>query len=273
MKTLVHISDLHFGRHNPGVLGPLAASVKRIKPHVLVVSGDLTHRGFKDQYRQAKQFLNRLPFPKIIVPGNHDLPYYNLPARFLDPLRNFSSYIADTAEPVLVTDEVAVVGINTTRPWALTGGGRITKKQLFRLHKVLTDISDDRVKIIVSHHPFDQPKGQAPRSVRGARRAMRLLTAAGADVFLGGHMHISHISHDPARYRRIVDRSALVVQAGTSSSRHVVREPYCFNVLKVERDHIAIERHVWQPGSDGFNAESPRQFRKSERGWIEQTGF
>ncbi|MGZ8265598.1 MAG: metallophosphoesterase, partial [Burkholderiales bacterium] len=99
MRTLVHLSDLHFGRVNEAVLGPLARRIGAIAPDVVVVSGDLTQRARKRQFRAARAFLDTLPTPQIVVPGNHDIPLYNVFARFLTPLRNYRRYIGNDLEP------------------------------------------------------------------------------------------------------------------------------------------------------------------------------
>ena len=76
MRTLVHLSDLHFGRTDPAVIEPLLASVHAQRPDCVVVSGDLTQRAKPDEFRQARAFLGRLPEPQVVVPGNHDVPLY-----------------------------------------------------------------------------------------------------------------------------------------------------------------------------------------------------
>ncbi|MGZ8212786.1 MAG: metallophosphoesterase family protein, partial [Burkholderiales bacterium] len=129
MRTLVHLSDLHFGRVNEAVLGPLARRIGAIAPDVVVVSGDLTQRARKRQFRAARAFLDTLPTPQIVVPGNHDIPLDTVVARFLTPLRNYRRYIGNDLEPGFVDHQIAVVGVNTARSLTFKGG-RINEDQV-----------------------------------------------------------------------------------------------------------------------------------------------
>src|SRR5436190_18217785 len=115
MRTLLHLSDLHFGRVDPVLLEPLGAFARELAPDVVVVSGDLTQRARSEQFRQARRFLDGQPSPQIVVPGNHDVPLRNPFARFIAPLRKYRRYISDDLEPSFVDEEIAVVGINSAR--------------------------------------------------------------------------------------------------------------------------------------------------------------
>src|SRR3954469_2042372 len=94
MRTIIHLSDLHFGRTDPSVVEPLVATVAELRPDAIAVSGDLTQRARGEQFREARAFLDRLPpVPQIVVPGNHDVPLWNAFKRFAQPLANFRRYI------------------------------------------------------------------------------------------------------------------------------------------------------------------------------------
>ena len=99
MRTLVHLSDLHFGRIDPQLLEPLATKIKEINPDVVAVSGDLTQRARSHQFREARVFLDTLPKPQIVVPGNHDVPLYNVFSRFFSPLDKYRRYITEDLRP------------------------------------------------------------------------------------------------------------------------------------------------------------------------------
>src|SRR5919112_1608165 len=116
MRTLVHLSDLHFGRVDASVVGPLVAAIEDLRPDVVAVSGDLTQRARDEQFREAREFLDRLPrVPQIVVPGNHDVPLWNAFKRFLQPLEGFRRFITDDLEPFYSDDEIAIIGVNTAR--------------------------------------------------------------------------------------------------------------------------------------------------------------
>ena len=95
MRSIVHLSDIHFGRVDPLVINPLIEAVNGLKPDLVAVSGDLTQRARSQQFKEARAFLDHLPKPQIIVPGNHDVPLHNVFARFLQPLRKYRRYITD----------------------------------------------------------------------------------------------------------------------------------------------------------------------------------
>src|SRR5438552_6842045 len=111
MRTIVHLSDLHFGRIHQATLEPLARAVAAIRPDLVAVSGDLTQRSRRSQFIEARSFLATLPTPQIVVPGNHDIPLFNLPLRFAAPLAGFRRYITEDLAPTYVDDEIAVLGV------------------------------------------------------------------------------------------------------------------------------------------------------------------
>ena len=115
MRTIVHLSDLHFGRVDPRILTPLFQAVRDATPDLIAVSGDFTQRARRRQFVEARAFLDTLRFRTLVVPGNHDVPLYNVAARFLAPLASYRRYIADEVEPAFIDDEIAVVGLNTAR--------------------------------------------------------------------------------------------------------------------------------------------------------------
>ena len=115
MRTIVHLSDLHFGRTDPELVEPLISAIRRLNPTLLAVSGDLTQRARSHQFREARAFLDALPQPKIVVPGNHDIPLYNLYNRFFQPLDKYRRHITDDLQPTYSDDEMIVVGVSTAR--------------------------------------------------------------------------------------------------------------------------------------------------------------
>src|SRR5437899_375032 len=146
-RTLAHLSDIHFGTVDPVILAPLIEAVRGLAPDVVVVSGDLTQRARTEEFLEARSFLDRLPRPQIVVPGNHDVPLYNLYERFVERLDRFHRYITPEREPAYADDEVAVLGTSTAR--SLTWkGGRVNSAQIARIKERLSNI-DARVTKIV----------------------------------------------------------------------------------------------------------------------------
>lgn len=267
MRTIVHLSDLHFGRTDPELLEPLRRTVIELDPHVVVVSGDLTQRAKPDQFRQARAYLDSLPGPRVVVPGNHDVPLYNVFQRFFQPLAKYKRFIHEDLEPAFVDAEIAVVGINTARSLVFKGG-RINEEQVERVRARLCDLPEEMTKIVVTHHPFDAPEGSGEEHqiVGRAAMAMRTLARCGADVLLSGHLHASDTGHSAERYR-IEGYSALVVQAGTATSTRVRGESNSFNALRVEPRHIAVDEYSWDMGARRFELRKTEAFRHGAKGW------
>lgn len=267
MRTIVHLSDLHFGRMDHRILAPLNTAVKAVSPDLVAVSGDFTQRALKRQFADARAFLDRLHFPQLLVPGNHDVPLYNVAARFLSPLGSYRRYIADDLEPGFVDAEIAVMGLNTARSFVARGGGRLSDDQISRVIERLRPLPPHLIKIIVTHHPFDVPETVSSEHLVGrAAAAMAHLASAGADLLLAGHIHVSHIGHTAERYK-IEGHSALVVQAGTMSTRGR-GELNTFNVLRIQRPDVTIERHTWEPGHERFVTSWTGKFHHTSRGWA-----
>src|SRR6266850_5524430 len=150
MRVLVHLSDIHFGRIDTQLITPLVETIKGIKPDLVAVSGDLTQRARSHQFRAARAFLDSLPQPQIVVPGNHDVPLHNVFTRFLQPLDKYRRYITDDLQPSYADDEIVVVGVNTARSLTIKGG-RINADQVARIREKLCDAVDDVVKTVVTH--------------------------------------------------------------------------------------------------------------------------
>ena len=267
MRTIVHLSDLHFGHIDPAVVEPLITTITRLDPDVVVVSGDLTQRARSYQFKEARAFLDRLPEPQVVVPGNHDVPLHNVFARFLQPLRKYRRYITDDLWPFYSDGEIAVLGVNTARSLTIKGG-RVNEAQVALMRDKLCPLNDDLIKILVTHHPFDLPEGHDERQLVGrARMAMEALASCGADVFLAGHLHISHTSHSAKRYQ-IKGHSALVIQAGTATSTRGRGEANSFNVIRTNAPDITVERMEWQIKSAEFVTATTENFIHSAEGWI-----
>src|SRR5215204_859118 len=129
VRTLVHLSDLHTGRVDPALLAPLTAAIADARPHLVVFSGDLTQRATRTQFREARAFLDGLTAPYLVIPGNHDVPLWNVARRFVTPLARYKRFITTDLEPVFQDDEIVVVGVNTARSFTW-GEGRISRIQV-----------------------------------------------------------------------------------------------------------------------------------------------
>ncbi|HZS03677.1 MAG TPA: metallophosphoesterase [Blastocatellia bacterium] len=267
MRTLVHLSDIHFGRVDYSTINPLVEAVRGVRPDLVAVSGDLTQRARATEFEEARAFLDALPSPQIVVPGNHDVPLHNVYTRFRRPLDKYRRYITDDLQPFYVDEEIAVLGVNTARSLTVKGG-RINRDQVAHIRERLCNLGDQVVRIVVTHHPFDLPEDRGERDLVGrARLAMETLADCGADVLLAGHLHTGHTGSTAARYG-IAGHAALVVQAGTATSTRGRGEPNSFNVLRIERPHITVERWDWQPERARFALSASEVFRHTPDGWM-----
>jgi len=266
MRTLVHLSDLHFGRVDDALLAPLRATVEAIAPDVLVVSGDLTQRAKSEEFEAAKAYLDTLPGPQIIVPGNHDISFYNVFRRFLQPLTRYKRHITDDLSPIFVDGEIAVLGINTARSLTFKDG-RVNKEQLADMHAAFAGLDPAVTRVVVTHHPFDLPESADHDDlVDRAPMAMRAFADAGVDLLLAGHLHMSHAGNTAERYR-ISDFAALVVQAGTATSTRGRGEVNSFNAIRIEPQRIEVDRYGWDTISQQFNKMQTEIFMRSANVW------
>jgi 3',5'-cyclic AMP phosphodiesterase CpdA len=267
MRTVVHLSDLHFGRTDPEVLAALSASIEAARPDLIAVSGDLTQRARAWQFREARAFLDSLPpAPQIVVPGNHDVPLWNVFKRFLAPLDNFRRHVSAELEPTYADEELVVLGVNTARSLT-TKYGRISERQIARLREQFCSRAGGVTKIVVTHHPFDVPEGRERELVGRAALAIEALAACGADVLLAGHLHLAHTGHTARRYRT-EGHSALVVQAGTAASTRVRGEVNSYNILRIRRPYVNVVRLAWDEARKTFGVAASEHFRHTPDGWA-----
>jgi 3',5'-cyclic AMP phosphodiesterase CpdA len=245
VRTIAHISDLHFGAEDPVVAEALRAELdgrSAPTPSLLAVSGDLSQRAREPELRAARAWLDRIPVPRVVVPGNHDVPLYDLVSRFLHPLDRYRELVTDELVPVHIDDELAVVGVSTARSFTIKDG-RIDREQVARVAAILAE-QGDRLKVLVAHHPFVLPPaaGRGQR-VDGAAAAVPALEDAGLELILSGHLHVAHLG-DTAAFRS-ADRAIVTVLAGTCMSVRRRGEPNGYNRILLDGPALRIVQRVW----------------------------
>lgn len=264
MHTIVHISDLHFGMENLTIADALLEEIRQIDPAAVVISGDITQRARTKQYLAAKDFLGKIDYPQIIIPGNHDVPLFDVMRRTLAPLDRYKKYITDDLNPFFYNGEVAIYGINTAR--SLTWkAGRISFAQMEQIHKAFDPLDDSVFKVLVTHHPFIPSTGRFHEDIVGrGEHAIEVIAESGVDLLLAGHLHHGY-SGDIKAYYPNADRSVISAQAGTAISRRFTRKGNGYNVITVDNYEINIEIRNFRKGM--FSETTRMQYYKIQDQW------
>ena len=264
MRKVVHVSDLHFGQTDPVVLPALASLIREVNPDLIAVSGDLTQRARNTDFAAARDYLDSLAFPRVVVPGNHDVPLYNLFMRAFRPMTRYRKYFGAELAPFHADDEIAVVGINTARSMTFKDG-RINRQQVEATCRKLHSLHEDVTRIVVTHHPFED-KGSSDDLVGRASMAMAAFSGCRIDVILSGHLHAGGTELSATRYD-LEGYSALMIQAGTATSVRRRDEPNSFNILQIERRRLAVEHWIWNDALGAFAISSTERFEKTGGEW------
>lgn len=264
MRTIVHLSDLHFGRVDPALMEPLLAKVHELEPDITAISGDFTQNGTSREFKEAAEFVKKLPGHVITVPGNHDMAFLNVWKRATQRLKLYRKYISNDPEPFYADDELAVVGLNTARVTHLRDG-RIREWQILRLEQRMAEAVPGAIRVLVTHHPFDLPAIFAASEIvgRGARYMKRVIACI--DVLLAGHMHISHAGPTAERYD-VGGDAAIFVQAGTALSTRVRGEENSFQLIRTSPGAVEVQQFL-SSGSH-FEPGDSRLFRSEEGRWL-----
>ncbi len=261
MNTFVHISDLHFGREIPAVIDGLLDILYETKPELVIISGDLTQRAKTEEYQAGSQFLRQLPFPYIIVPGNHDLSATHLPERFFYPWDKWHQYVSHKLEPVVRTADYIAVGINTARAagWYFDWSrGRVNEDQATRVQQIFQGVNDTTLRMVVAHHPFWLPDDYEHRDVvQGRDEAMQAFQQAGVDIILSGHIHLP--------YTRLL-HGMIISHAGTTFSNRVL-DNYnnSFNIIRGDRQRLEVDFMEWK--SPAFELAGHQSFQRLTGVW------
>jgi 3',5'-cyclic AMP phosphodiesterase CpdA len=269
LKTIAHISDLHFGRTEPRVVEALLAELEATAPTVIAVSGDLTQDARRAEFISARAFLDRLPAPYVVVPGNHDIPRHNLARRFLTPFRRYRRYIAEDTAPLLIQDGMALAGVNTARRlvahWNWSHGA-IGRAQILAVGARMRALPRDMLKVVVAHHPFLPPPDRPMQTlVRRAEVAMRYFAACGVDLVLTGHLHRA-FSGDVSLHHTRVRRPVLVAQASTATSTRLRNESNAYNSIMIDGPRLHLRLKRWNGQS--FETADEAVFEKIRGRWV-----
>jgi len=257
MPRILHLSDLHFGRERADLVHAVLRQARHLAPDLIAISGDLTQRARRRELAAARRFVDALPAPVLLVPGNHDIPGVT-PRRLLTPWRRWRRVFPEGIEPVFQGADTTVVGANSVRlggPYLDWSRGGLPAAQVERLAQRLEAAPATDLRVLVLHHPLLLTEAGRHRGlVAGAAPALRRLARAGLDVALGGHVHLP--------YAGLVN-GVVVAHAGTGVSDRLVGVANGFNVIDADRAHILVQH--WQAVDGRFVPEREHRFPRRRR--------
>jgi 3',5'-cyclic AMP phosphodiesterase CpdA len=258
MFKIAHLADVCFGAVVPEVVEATLLDLKSLAPDLVVVSGNLTRRATSDQFEAARAFLDKLPAPRLVVPGPRDAGGVG-PFGFLRPLRRYRAMITDELSPFFSAPEIAVLGIDTSR----RSGARILPERAGLIRSRLD--APDRVTVLVTHDPL-VPRPSRGTTVAASPKSKELhVVAKCVDLVLAGHQAVGSTQDTRVAYR-ILDRQAIVAQAALApmASKGGDAAPY-YNRITVDGDQVTIAVRLWK--RTGFEEQGPKSYRFGDMRW------
>ncbi|MFN8470918.1 MAG: metallophosphoesterase [Anaerolineae bacterium] len=255
MQTILHVSDIHAGApFRPDLAELVHFEADELKPDVVVVSGDLVQHEYVDQYQRARRWLDGFRQPLIVIPGNHDVPFRNPIDRFFCPMEKFRHYIEPDPNPFFYKDDLAVLGLNSTRSFTVKGG-KLGEVELDVVRERLKPLPPNVCRVVTAHHHFTPPPGFGSQSViSDAKHAIEVMEECDVELILSGHMHVSYIGNTLDFYPTS-RRGIIIVQSGTTTSargKQRERGKNSFNVIRIYELHISITQHLYDNKAKRF---------------------
>ena len=268
MRTILHISDVHFGPpHLPRVSKGVLEFIERHGPSLVVLSGDLTQRARPEQFQEARAFVDSIPVPTIVVPGNHDVPLYRVFERAFNPFGCYRKHFSEELEPTFRDDELLVVGINTAYGWTVKEG-RIKLARLLEVARVFEEAPADLFKIVIAHHHLIPPPNFGSQRVLGnAYEAIDLFSGVGVDLILSGHLHQTYIGNSEEFYPKKGRPPLVILHSGTTTSRRgrgAERERNSCNWIRVDERSMIVSHYRWHDSLERFAEHSRHWYPRQE---------
>ncbi|HUF13033.1 MAG TPA: metallophosphoesterase [Longimicrobiales bacterium] len=274
--TLLHISDLHFGPYYvPRVGDALLAFAYSMEPDIIIASGDFTQRAKPTEFADAADFMETLPdVPKVVVPGNHDVPLYRLAERLFEPHKNYRAYLAPELNWTLRSDRAVIVALDSTAPRRAITNGRISRLQLEYCARELQSAPPGAARIVVAHHHFaPAPDYEGGEVMPKAKRAMDMFTSLRVDLVMGGHLHRAYIGNSLDVYPGLDrEHGIIIAQSGTSASRRGrarEAEKNTANVIRIGEDLVRVTHYMYFDDVVGFAPISRHIFPRATRPYFE----
>ncbi|GIZ53452.1 metallophosphoesterase family protein [Noviherbaspirillum aridicola] len=272
MTRIAHLSDTHFGTELPQVAEALLDCLTGLRPDLTVVSGDVTQRARPSEFAAAVDYFRRLPSPFMVLPGNHDIPLFDLASRLLRPYRNFRAAFRAGAE-LWQGEAAAVLGLDTTLPLRHTRG-RLDTAQLSRLTAQLPQEAAGKMRISAVHQPLHAAWPEDRDEVLlNAEEAAHAFARERIDVVLSGHVHVPVVTTTRQLFPRL-RRHFILAGAGTAISyRTRPGAPNSFNLLSCEpgQGSVEVQSFHFAKDSRAFHPHARFAFSLALDGWTESS--
>ncbi len=238
MTVLLQVSDAHFGRERTAVVEALVQLTASLSPDIVVLSGDITQRALRSEFARAAAFAESLRSKALmVIPGNHDVPLFNVVGRLLDPYGGMRRAFGRSLDQKVSAPDCLVLGVNTTRRYR-HAQGEISRAQRTHVASELRAASPEQLRVVVTHHPVFVPRVSEQKDrVHGADAAVRSWAAAGADIVLSGHIHLPFVVALHEELESLA-KPLWAVGAGTAVSRRTRYDAgNAVNVLRTSAEH------------------------------------
>lgn len=252
---LAHVSDPHFGRITSlYVQEDLIEDICVRGCDAILITGDLTQRARRGEFKAAREFLKALPLPYMVIPGNHDMhAWWHRPdLRMLDPLRRYKRLLSGQLEQAITAKGLAVLGLNTTYGFTVQGG-RCTAQQVKRVHSFFSEQPPSTLKVLAVHHPLTALRVSDNLDLaRGGEKLFTAAAEAGVSLVCAGHWHCAHAEVCIAGGNELV-----VSIAGTATSdrcRAPQTEMNSWNLIETGDRNLVVQIRTYDRHTRTYSA-------------------
>lgn len=252
---IIQISDLHFGMHNADIIQPFLIDLQQLKPELIIISGDLTQRGKSEQYLLLQQFLQQLPVPYLAVPGNHDIPLYNLVARATSPFKHYKKYVSPQLGSSFINSEVNILGVNSVDPYKVKDG-TLTEKTIAQIKNHFAP-DTGLLNILFFHHNLHYFSGMH-HPLNNAEEFISYLKDSSIDIVCTGHLHYSTLK----LIRKNNKGQCAILHAGSLLCERSKDKMHGFYVIDTNKHNCTVDWRIF--AEDRFISHKVHQFNLSE---------
>ncbi|KTD51608.1 3',5'-cyclic-nucleotide phosphodiesterase [Legionella quinlivanii] len=249
---IIHISDLHFGLHRQEIIHGFLIEAAAIQPEIIIISGDLTHRARSEQFRDLKAFISRLPGKILIVPGNHDVPAFDLIQRFLTPFDKYRHFISNSMEVSYENESVRILGLNSVNPYSIKDG-KLSSDSLKKIETYFSEAAN-KLNILFFHHNFQHFEG-LHRPLSNTSEFIKSLKKSAVHLICTGHLHYANVSF----LEKNDQESFALLHAGSLSCQRTCDDRNSFYLIEIESGECTIELRAYEPNR--FNRKEIHYYR------------